>query len=301
MLAVEQLVIINRATKCCPLGLVCGSRSMSLFRHVVEWGGVLRDLVYPPQCLACGGELVEQGPRRFCDLCRYELALFSGPYCDRCGVPRPFEIPGSKGCGHCLNQRFRFDAAIALGPYDGLLRDLVLATKRPHGELKTLGLGHLLMELRGEELRNCHVDVVCGVAMHWRRRLRRLACGPALLAELIARELRVPYAATLVTRRRSTVPQFQLPRSQRRQNVRRAFALGRGHRLNAPHVLLVDDILTTGATCSEIARVLKRGGARRVTVAVLARSFAGSDRTPTVPLETGSLESGLPVVKESQE
>ncbi len=274
---------------------------MSLYRRVVEWGSVLRDLVYPPQCLACGGEFVEPGPWRFCELCRFELGVFAGSTCDRCGAPRPFEMPGAKGCGHCFNQRFRFDRAIALGPYDGLLRDLVLATKRPQGETKTIGLGHLLMESRGEELRNCHIDVVCGVAMHWRRRLRRLACGPALLAESMARELRVPYAATLVTRRRSTVPQFQLPRSQRRQNVRHAFAMGRGHRLNAAHVLLVDDILTTGATCSEIARVLKRGGARRVTVAVLARSFAGSDRPPLVSLEARPRESGLPVPRESQE
>src|SRR5690606_9664481 len=129
----------------------------------------------------------------------------------------------------------------------------------------------------------------------------RMACGPALLAELIARELGVPFAANLITRRRSTVPQFQLPRSQRRQNVRRAFTMGWGHRLNGAHVLLIDDILTTGATCSEIARVLKRGGARRVTVAVLARSFAGSDRTPSRPQDTANRESGLPVLGESQE
>lgn len=276
-------------------------RIMSLYRRVAEWGNALRDMVYPPQCLACGGELAAGERKHFCELCLYELGLFSGATCDRCSAPRPFEMPSVKGCGHCMNQRLRFDAAIALGPYDGLLRDLVLATKRSYGETKAIGLGRLLMEQRGDELRSAQIDVVCGVAMHWRRRLRRMACGPALLAELIARELGIPYAANLITRRRSTVPQFQLPRSQRRQNVRRAFTMGWGHRLNGAHVLLVDDILTTGATCSEIARVLKRGGARRVTVAVLARSFAGSDRTPSRPQDTANRESGLPVLGESQE
>lgn len=269
---------------------------MNWFDRAAELGSVVRDLVYPPHCLACRGGLPESGALHLCDRCRDDLGVFAGPFCDHCGAPVPLVMPGARGCGHCRKQRLRFDTTIALGPYAGPLRDLVLATKRPHGELLTLGLGQLLMHHRGEEIRQAQIDVVCGVPMHWRRRLSRLACGPALLAEVVAKAVGCPYAATLVRRRRSTVPQAQLSRTERQRNVRGAFVLGRGHRLNRAHVLLIDDILTTGATCSEISRVLKRGGASRVTVAVLARSFAGSDRAPAL-----TAESGLPVSGESQE
>jgi ComF family protein len=245
-------------------------------RQLADWGSALRDLVYPPQCLACRAPLESLGLLRFCQTCLDQLDLFAGTQCDRCGAPRTSGLPAANFCPHCRHLRFRFDRGLALGAYDGPLRELVLLTKRRAGASTALGLAHLLMESHGEHLRREAFDLVAPVPMHWRRRLARQASGPDLIAEVVAERLRVPLVTSLVRRTRSTTPQFQLPVSRRKRNVRRAFALRWGHALNSANVLLVDDILTTGATCSEIARVLKRGGAARVTVVVLARSFAGS-------------------------
>lgn len=247
-----------------------------LRRHLATWGGALRDLVYPPQCLSCLAPLEELGPVRFCPLCVEGIEPFSEPLCERCGAPRGHQLPDNRSCSHCRHLRFRFDRAVALGEYNGLLRQLVLQTKRPTGELAALGLARMLMERHGKSLREERVDLVCPVPSHWRRRLVRRAAGPDLIGEVVAQQLGAPLVTTLVRRARSTTPQFQVPVSRRKSNVRRAFTLRWGHTLQSAHVLLVDDILTTGSTCGEIARVLKRAGAARVAVAVLARSFAGS-------------------------
>jgi predicted amidophosphoribosyltransferase len=112
--------------------------------------------------------------------------------------------------------------------------------------------------------------------MHWRRRVRRGVNGAELLAERVACRLRVPLANRLLRRRRHTLPQSSLPRSERLENVRDAFVKRLAYHLEAAHVLLIDDILTTGSTCSEAARALKRGGAAQVTVAVVARGIGAA-------------------------
>jgi predicted amidophosphoribosyltransferase len=95
----------------------------------------------------------------------------------------------------------------------------------------------------------------------------------AVLAEVIARRLRLPLAERLLRRRRATVRQSELTPAQRWENVRRAFSVRAGYHLEKARVLVVDDILTTGATCSEAARTLRRAGAERVTAVVAARAI----------------------------
>jgi predicted amidophosphoribosyltransferase len=93
------------------------------------------------------------------------------------------------------------------------------------------------------------------------------------LAEVLAKKLGVPRAERLLRRSRSTLRQFDLTPPERWKNVRGAFAVRAGYHLRAAHVLLVDDVLTTGATCSEAARALRSAGAEQVTIAVLARAM----------------------------
>ena len=94
------------------------------------------------------------------------------------------------------------------------------------------------------------------------------------MAEVLADRLRAPQATKLLRRCRHTPPQFSLPPSERKANVRGAFAIRLGYHLDQANVLLVDDILTTGSTCSEAARALKRAGAARVTVVVAGRTMS---------------------------
>jgi predicted amidophosphoribosyltransferase len=95
----------------------------------------------------------------------------------------------------------------------------------------------------------------------------------AILSEVLSRKLEVPFAERLLRRRKHTQPQSSVTPSQRWDNVRHAFSVRNGYHLNQAHVLLVDDILTTGATCSEAARALRKAGAARITVVVVARAI----------------------------
>lgn len=133
-------------------------------------------------------------------------------------------------------------------------------------------MAHLLLERREAALRALHVDCVMPVPQHWRRRLGRGADGAETMARAFGRSLRLPTPLHLVARHRDTLPQKELPPKARFHNVRGAFTVRANYLLAGTRVLLIDDTLTTGATCSEIAGTLKEAGAAAVHVAVLARA-----------------------------
>lgn len=251
------------------------------------------ELLFPPACVACGVTLGEAGPATYCTACITQFAEFTPPCCAGCGRSIPFPLPTGKTCGHCGLEHIRYERAVTLGPYEHLLREQLLRAKKPHGELSAIALAHRLTEVHGDELRQAELDVVCPVPMHWWRRLRRMTNSPATMASVIARGLGVPLGSGLLVRRRNTVPQFTLSNTERAKNVRNAFGVARGYSLKAAHVLLVDDILTTGSTVNEATRALLAGGAQRVTVVAIARSSA--EHSPAV------LDLRLPPVEMSGE
>ena len=108
--------------------------------------------------------------------------------------------------------------------------------------------------------------------MHWTRRLQRGINSPEILAGCLARHLGIPLRRRLLVRCRRTFLQTEMSPPQRFRNVRAAFRVHKSPCLQGARVLLVDDILTTGATCSEAAKTLKKAGAAAVVVAVLARA-----------------------------
>jgi predicted amidophosphoribosyltransferase len=114
------------------------------------------------------------------------------------------------------------------------------------------------------------------VPAHWAKRLLRGVNGPDLLVEAIGRRLSIPTATDLLVCRRRTRKQGTLLPSERFLNVRNAFAVSWGYDIGDAHVLLVDDVMTTGATAGEAARTLRRAGADRVTVAIVARGVGGA-------------------------
>jgi ComF family protein len=175
----------------------------------------------------------------------------------------------------CEGESLKFDRVVSLGTYRGKLREAVLRMKLGRGELLSAVMGRLFWLRRGADVIALAPDAVVPVPMFWTRRLARGTNSPDVLAERVARRLGAPLVARAVVRSRSTAPQSSLKPRQRRGNVRGAFRLRAGYALHGLHVLLVDDILTTGATASEIAGLLKRAGASLVTVAVLARGIGG--------------------------
>jgi predicted amidophosphoribosyltransferase len=249
----------------------------------------LANLIFPPTCVSCESEL-DSAQRAttdvpLCELCLERIEFFSEPVCERCGAPVPFRRAANEdgekskrratyvGCYRCRGRKMWFDATIALGHYEGRLRDLLLRMKAHSGDGVSLALGRLIWQRCGERLVACNADVVAPIPLHWRRRIAHRTNSASVLAEVLSSQMDIPRADGLLRRTRSTLRQFDLNPPKRWENVRRAFAVRAGYHLRDAHVLLVDDILTTGATCSEAAKALRAAGAARVTVAVVARAF----------------------------
>jgi ComF family protein len=209
------------------------------------------------------------------------MEFIPGPTCARCGAPVPrigrnTNEPGAgflraDGCARCRGHKLWFDETIAAGVYSGRLREIVLRMKDSKGDALSLAVGSLVWHQCGEQLAAAEADVVVPIPLHWRRRLAHRTNSAAILSEVLSRRLGLPFGDRLLRRRRHTLPQSSVTPSQRWDNVRQAFSVRGGYHLNQAHVLLVDDILTTGATCSEAARALRKAGAARITVVVVAR------------------------------
>ncbi|NOY43020.1 MAG: ComF family protein [Planctomycetes bacterium] len=237
-------------------------------------GGGLLDLLFPPSCLACEAALEEVvGGVSLCESCLGQLASINGPVCQRCAQRVP-EIPGDVAdCGHCREDKLRFDRALAWGKYEGLLRELLLKMKHDRSERLARMFSRLLIADLGEKLSAGNFDAVVAVPMSGWRRFVRGTNPPAVMAQIVGRELGVPFMRRGL-RRRNSYPQKGLSRPARFRNMKNEMWAKAGYHLGSFRVLLIDDILTTGATCSEAARVLKQVGAAEVTVLVVGRTSA---------------------------
>jgi predicted amidophosphoribosyltransferase len=221
----------------------------------------------------CDSDLHEPAEPRLCQTCRRTMAAPYEIRCQRCGAPDARPLAKGQGCAHCHGQRFAFSTAFALGAYAGQLAEAVVRMKHASQAPLAVAAAQLCWQHLGDELQAWSPDAVVAMPMHWSRRMSSGTNSPETMADELARRLRKPAPRGLLRRRRATAPQTSLPRSERWPNVRGAFGAGwRARRLQG-RVLLVDDVLTTGATSHEAARALRAAGASDVAVAVLARGL----------------------------
>ncbi|MFC5355850.1 ComF family protein [Azospirillum himalayense] len=231
-------------------------------------GGIL-DTLLPPRCLCCGGAVDRQGG--LCAPCWSGLTFIAPPLCAGCGTPFDFALEGEPLCGACIAEPPVFARARAVLAYDDGSRPLVLGFK--HGDrIHAAGAYGAWLARAGAELL-ADADLLAPVPLHRLRLFRRRYNQAALLAQAAGRQAARPVIPDLLVRRRATPSQGGLDRSGRRRNVKGAFAVRPGlePRVAGKRIVLVDDVLTTGATLSECARVLLRAGAERVDALTLAR------------------------------
>lgn len=227
----------------------------------------LDQLIFPPTCLLCDEPFGTDGfPESFCSVCRGKLFRDSFDSCPRCAGTIGPHTDVSEGCPRCRRMVFHFDRAVRLGPYDGLIRDAVLKIKHLDGESLAESIGRVWATHDG--IRSIACDVIVPVPLHWKRRLERGYNQSEAIARGLSVVLSRPLLRSWLRRTRSAPMQTAVSKSERLDNVRQAFA-ARPMRQSL-RVLLIDDVLTTGSTASEAARVLKASGAAQVTVAVIA-------------------------------
>lgn len=246
-----------------------------------DWGAelyfALLRFVLPAACTICQGPLGIGSRSVVCGACWGRIRILHPPFCPRCG--RPFwgtatAHPPSHLCQGCRARPPQYLLARSAVIYerDDPLREFLLLFK--YGRRITLG-GHLgrLMAERAEDLFGHEaIDAVVPVPLHRTRERERGFNQADILARVLARRLRRPVLRKTVERIRSTPPQAGKPR-ERARNVRGAFAVRRPEEIAGRSLLLVDDVLTTGATVNECAKVLMKAGARPVLVYTLARAL----------------------------
>ncbi|MBI1248286.1 hypothetical protein GC197_10670 [bacterium] len=228
----------------------------------------LTGLLLPGSCCLCRQEVARyRDPDVLCEPC--QTTIQRQGKCPRCSAVLVHEnrLP-SDDCPACYHLKLPFAEITSVGNYEGALREAILKAKQRGGASTAWDLGQLLSMpgLEGADL----CPVLVPVPMYWTRRLRRGSNTAEILAQSMASRWKWPISR-LVTCQRSLAKQSELPFSERKSNVRGAFAAQGPIAADRP-IVLIDDIMTTGATVTELQRVLRQAGATDVRVAVVARS-----------------------------
>jgi ComF family protein len=226
------------------------------------------DVLLPPRCIGCGAAVTATAT--LCAECWRGLTFLGRPCCSCCGLPFAYDLGESVLCGDCAGHRPVFDRARAALRYDDASRKLILGFKHGDRLHPAPAFGQWLRRAGGELIGDA--DLAMPVPLHWTRLFARRYNQAAVLAQALRAAGGPPVAPDTLRRRRRTPPQGRGNREARRRNVAAAFVLKAGHEIAGKRILLIDDVFTTGATVSECARVLKRGGAARVDVLTLART-----------------------------
>jgi ComF family protein len=244
--------------------------AFALARWLPKIGGHVLDVVLPPLCLSCGA-LVDQA-HALCGPCWASQSFIAPPFCRRCGLPlEGQEATADLTCAVCLARPPRYERARAVLQYGDAARKMILGFK--HADRTQAAPAFAAWMARAGAELVAQADLVAPVPLHYRRLLRRKYNQAALLALGIARRGGKPAIVDLLKRQRATPSPAGLNARERRRNVARAIAINprRAAQAAGKRVLLIDDVLTTGATVDACVRALKGAGAAGVDVLTLAR------------------------------
>jgi len=242
----------------------------------------LLDLAFPPFCAVCRAQLGEGRRDPLCGGCWGRVRRLAPPWCDVCGLAlgqfatghaRALEVEAPHlRCGACRSRPPAFTYARSAAPYEDPLREALRAFKFAGRRALAAPLADLIIEMGLSCLAVAAPDVLVPVPLHPRRERERGFNQALLLARRLSRGWNVPVRTDVLTRAAPTRPQTDLTAAERRANVRHAFALRRPDLVTGRHVLVVDDILTTGSTASACALRLREAGAAVVGVITVARA-----------------------------
>lgn len=244
---------------------------MSSFpRNILAVVDRLVDAVIPPRCLQCGEVVANTGA--LCAQCFDKISFITSPFCQFCGVPFSdsyLENPDSLTCGACAQNPPAFERARAVIVYNDDSRSLITRFKYADRTDLAPAFARWMTRVGGDLLADA--DVVMPVPLHRWRLLTRTYNQSAYLARRIAKLSGVPVEYGVLRRVKATPSQGGLSAAARRRNVAAAFAIKKPEAVTGKRVVLVDDVLTTGATLNACARALRQSGAAAVDAIVIGR------------------------------
>ncbi len=267
-------------------------QSVAVFRFVAQ---SLFSALFPADCRLCNAPLANISRLPVCPDCLESIHPLTSPLCEWCGDKLVPQAESGQICIHCEETAPRYHHAAAYGAFEDALRGLIHLLKyqgvrpaaRPLGQLLAQTIRPMLEEFAHPQ----EPALLVPVPLHRGRRRTRGFNQAELIARGACQELRdlaIEFAPNVLVRTRSTESQTGFTREQRRENLRGAFAVSGRARLAGRIVLLVDDVLTTGATADECARMLLRAGAKQVLVATVARAVSLDG--VAVATKTGSVQ-----------
>jgi ComF family protein len=229
----------------------------------------LLGLLYPPHCAACGADT--SPGEHLCGTCRKTVRTIERPFCEKCSEPFSGAIDGAFTCSNCAGREFHFDHAVARHLSHGVVREFIHRFKYNRAiHLRTVLAEWLADTLEDERIRSTPADFLVPVPLHSARRREREFNQAEVLAQLLSQRAGIPLLAC-IRRTRYTTTQTKLDREQRMENLHGAFQVRQTSQVLDRHLLLVDDVFTTGSTVDECARVLRQAGAASVRVVTVAR------------------------------
>ncbi len=238
----------------------------------------LSDVLMPPVCLGC--QCPMQDHHALCPECWQQVTFISAPLCDRLGLPMPYDTGGTMISAAAAREPPAYNRARAVAHYDGKARHLIHDFKfRDQHNARQLFARWLVMA--GQTLLN-DADVIVPVPLYRFRLLNRRFNQAAILAKTLSQLTSITHHPLVLRRTRPTKRQVGLTTAQRKENVRGAFSVPDRKRalIEGRNILLIDDVITTGATINACAKTLKKAGAVRVDVLALALVTGFETLTP---------------------
>ena len=239
---------------------------------LAETARSLLSLIYPPCCEACGAGI--EYPLYLCERCAAQAveARIEPPFCKVCSEPFHGAISGPFVCANCAERRFHFSCAVARYHSEGVVRDFIHRFKyRREFALRHPLAGWAAEALEDDRIRERPIDALVPVPLFRARERHREFNQAAVLARLVGKRAGIPVCDCLRRTRNTTSQVESCSRKARMENLRNAFGMRHNAEVRGRDLVLVDDVLTTGSTLDECARVLLEGGAASVRAITVAR------------------------------
>jgi competence protein ComFC len=244
-------------------------------RWMQTLGGAVASVVFPAGCRLCDALLTRMDRLPVCEACLQSFARLPAEVCEKCGQPwelEEAEEEASAVCRECRERGFAFDAARSFGIYEGNLSKAIVLLK--YEELEPLGkwFARRLAEIARGLPEKFSPDLIVPVPLHRTRQKERGFNQVDLFGKPLARRLGVPYKPVLLTRKRPRPEKQLLHYDERWAAVRGAFVIREGGRVDNSRILLLDDVMTSGATLDACSRALRDAGAKTVAGLTIARA-----------------------------
>lgn len=230
----------------------------------------LWNFLFPQACCLCG-EARATSPHGFCSSCFFELPPLVQPHCPCCALPFISDEGGNHLCGDCLLDPPPFQWTAAAGLYQGNLRQAIHQFKFAGRFQLAASLAGLILDAAKNSIEDFSPHLLVPVPLHFERLRDRTYNQSLLLARALGQQLEITVPSRLLTRVRPTLSQQSLPAKERHKNLAGAFDV-QGD-ISGRRIILIDDVMTTGSTARECARILMRHGAEQIAVVVAARAL----------------------------